>query len=380
MRPGGTACRRGSPPAARPPPWDRSGRSHASASSRGRTGGSRSPCSSPRRRTPRRTWCPCWRRSGSAARRPSRFHSTTGGALTLAEIGHHGAAPRAPIGRSPPYRDVRHITLAAVTGSARRSARTLATVAAAAAALITADGTGAAGAPGTYATAAVPAAAAAASGALAAARLPLSGKVVGIDPGHNGRNYTDPAYTGRRVWNGREWEDCDTAGTETDGGYTEALFNFRVAGYLRADLIRDGARVVMTRTANSGVGPCVNTRSYLINSGHADGAPAWGRGFAILEPVADGPNDKVIAASARLGADIRAAMLARTAMPPSNYDGRNGISHRDDLAGLNLTKVPKVLIEVGNMKNAADARMLTSATFQRQVAGALLAAIITFLK
>jgi N-acetylmuramoyl-L-alanine amidase len=220
------------------------------------------------------------------------------------------------------------------------------------------------------------------------ARLPLRGKIVGIDPGHNGRNYTDPAHIGWQVWNGREWESCDTTGAETNGGYAEALFTFRVAEYLRAGLIRDGARVVMTRTTNSGIGPCVDRRAAIINGGHAnvaidihaDTAQSWGRGFAILEPVADGPNDKVIGPSARFGADIRAAMLAGTRMPTSNYDGSGGIKYRDNLAGLNLTKVPKVLVEVGNMQNATDAAMLTSAKFQQQVARALLAAIIQFLR
>jgi N-acetylmuramoyl-L-alanine amidase len=223
--------------------------------------------------------------------------------------------------------------------------------------------------------------------AVASAALPLKGKIVGIDPGHNGLNYAYPSYLAHQVWNGREWEDCDTTGTETNGGYTEALFNFRVAEYLRADLIRDGAKVVMTRNNNSGHGFCVTTRSFIINEAHAnvavdihaDGAPSWGRGFAILEPVADGPNDSVIASSARLGTDIRAAMLAGTSMPVSNYDGTNGINHRDDLAGLNLTKVPKILIEVGNMKNATDAGLLTSASFQQEVARALLNAIVKFL-
>jgi len=223
---------------------------------------------------------------------------------------------------------------------------------------------------------------------LKAKEPPLKGKIVGIDPGHNGGNFTDPASIAWQIWNGREWENCDTTGTETNGGYTEALFTLRVAGYLRADLIRDGARVVMTRTANSGIGPCVDRRASIINGGHAnvavdihaDGAASWGRGFAILEPVADGPNNNVVGSSARLGADIRAAMLAGTRMPTSNYDGYNGIKYRDDLAGLNLTKVPKILIEVGNMLNATDAAMLTSAKFQQQVAGALLAAIVRFLR
>ena len=216
---------------------------------------------------------------------------------------------------------------------------------------------------------------------------PLAGMTVGIDPGHNGLNGTDPAYLNRLIWNGRQWETCDTTGTETDTGYTEALFNFRVAMFLRADLLRDGAQVVMTRTTNHGVGPCVNRRAQIINHSHAnvaidihaDGGPPSGRGFAVQEPEADGPNNHVIAASARFGRDIRAAMLAHTAMPVSTYDGVNGLVQRNDLAGLNLTRVPKILIECGNMRNATDAALLTSTLFQRRLAGAFEAAIIRFL-
>jgi len=230
--------------------------------------------------------------------------------------------------------------------------------------------------------------AAAPARAAAGSPLPLAGEVVGIDPGHNGRNFTDPSFLDRQVWNGREQEDCDTTGTATDGGYTEAQFNFQVAGYLRADLVKAGARVVMTRTSNDGIGPCVTERAAIINASHADvavdihadGAPSTGRGFTVLEPVADGPNDGVIASSGRFAADVKAAMLTGTAMPVSNYDGTNGTKLRDDLAGLNLTTVPKILIEVGNMKNPTDAAMLTSAAFQQQVAGVLLRAITMFLR
>ena len=218
-------------------------------------------------------------------------------------------------------------------------------------------------------------------------RKPLAGVIVGIDPGHNGLNGTDPAYLNRLIWNGRQWETCDTTGTETDAGYTEALFNFRVAMFLRTRLLRDGARVMLTRTTNQGVGPCVNRRAQIINRSHAsvavdihaDGGPPAGRGFAVLEPVADGPNNHVIAASARFGRDIRSALLTRTAMPVSTYDGVNGLVQRNDLAGLNLTRVPKILIECGNMRNATDAALLTSTLFQRRLARAFEAAIIRFL-
>jgi N-acetylmuramoyl-L-alanine amidase len=228
---------------------------------------------------------------------------------------------------------------------------------------------------------------AAAPGASASGAKPLAGKIVGIDPGHDGLNGTDSAYIDQLIWNGTGWEACDTTGTETDSGYTEAQFNFNVASYLRTFLQQDGAGVVMTRQDNDGIGPCVNRRSQIINEAHAsvaidihaDGGPSWGRGFTVLEPVADGPNDKVISSSERFGGEVRSAFLAGTSMPASDYYGNDGIIFRADLAGLNLTTVPKVLIECGNMRNGTDASLLTSTNFQKRIARALLAAIIRFL-
>jgi N-acetylmuramoyl-L-alanine amidase len=216
---------------------------------------------------------------------------------------------------------------------------------------------------------------------------PLAGKIVGIDPGHNGHNYTDPAYINSPIFNGHNQETCDTTGTETDGGYTEAQFNWNVATYLTADLKAEGATVVLTRNSNDGVGPCVTTRSQIINRAHADvaidihadGGPPGGRGFAILEPVADGPNDGVIGTSERFGRDLLDSYRALTGMPVSTYDGTGGIVDRDDLAGLNLTTVPKVLIECGNMRNATDAALLVQPSFQRLAARAMAQAITRFL-
>jgi N-acetylmuramoyl-L-alanine amidase len=71
----------------------------------------------------------------------------------------------------------------------------------------------------------------------------------------------------------------------------EARFNWNVAVYLRADLTRKGL---------NGLGPCVDTRARILNRAHAnvsidiqaDYGPRSGRGFTVLEPVADGPNNK----------------------------------------------------------------------------------------
>jgi N-acetylmuramoyl-L-alanine amidase len=217
--------------------------------------------------------------------------------------------------------------------------------------------------------------------------LALAGQIVGIDPGHNGLNYSASPVINQPIWNGHEAESCDTTGTETAGGYTEAQFNFDVATYLKTDLEAEGAQVVMTRPTNAGVGPCVTTRAAIINSSradvavdiHADGGPVGGRGFAILEPVADGPNDGVIAASYAFAASLRTIFAATTGMPVSTYDGVDGLQPRNNLAGLNLTAVPKVLIECGNMQNPTDAALLVTPAFQQSAAAAMARAITEFL-
>jgi len=215
----------------------------------------------------------------------------------------------------------------------------------------------------------------------------LDGKVVLVDPGHNGGNFNAPSVINRLIWNGRETEACDTTGTETDGGYTEALFNWHVALYLTADLRAEGATVVLTRTSNTGVGPCVTERAAIGNAAHAnaavsihaDGGPPGGRGFAILEPVADGINNTIVGPSAVLGVDLRTAFEKGTREPVSSYDGINGIQPRDDLAGTNLSRVPKVFIECANMRNTADAALATSARWQARAARAIAAGLAAFL-
>ena len=215
----------------------------------------------------------------------------------------------------------------------------------------------------------------------------LRGKVVAVDPGHNGGNFAAASVIGKLIWNGRETESCDTTGAETDGGYTEAQFNWNVAVYLTAELRAEGATVALTRTSNTGVGPCVTERAAIGNevhanaaiSIHADGGPPGGRGFAILEPVADGTNDAIIGPSVILGADLRSAFAGGTGEPFSSYDGTDGIQPRNDLAGINLSTVPKVFIECANMRNAADAALVTSPRWQATAARAIAAGLTAFL-
>lgn len=214
-----------------------------------------------------------------------------------------------------------------------------------------------------------------------AGRRRLSGRTIVLNPGHNGGDFAAPQQINRLVPAGRgRVKACDTTGTATDSGYSEAAFNLAVARLLRRLLIAQGARVVMTRTTNTGVGPCVNERAAIGNrahadavlSIHADGGPAGGRGFQLLYPPNAGETVPIYTASLRLAHAIGGAILASGLLPPSTYAGHGGYMERYDLAGLNLSTRPAVFVELGNMRNSTDAGLEMSDGGRRRLARALL--------
>jgi N-acetylmuramoyl-L-alanine amidase len=216
----------------------------------------------------------------------------------------------------------------------------------------------------------------------------LRGAVIAIDPGHNGENYLHAAEINQLVNAVTEMKPCDTTGTKTAAGYTEAAYNFDVATRLAAILRQAGATVVLTRTTNTGWGPCITERAAIGNQAHADaaisihadGGPANGVGFHVIEPVPiPGYNAAIVPASDRLAVDIRDAYHQGTGEPYSNYVGVDGLIARNDLGGLNLSTVPKVFIETGNMRNVWDAARLSDPGFRQQVAQALAVGLQRFL-
>jgi N-acetylmuramoyl-L-alanine amidase len=67
-------------------------------------------------------------------------------------------------------------------------------------------------------------------------------------------------------------------------------------------------------------------------------------------------------------------------MPYATYLGRAGLDVRTDLGGLNLLRVPGVMIETGNMRNATDARRMSSAAWRARAARALADGVTRFLE
>jgi N-acetylmuramoyl-L-alanine amidase len=220
----------------------------------------------------------------------------------------------------------------------------------------------------------------------------LSGKVVAIDPGHNGENGAHPEAINKPVvaYADGQTKACDTTGTETnDGRLTESLFNLEVAKDLAARLRSSGVKVVMTRTTNSGVGPCINQRAAIGNragadvaiSIHADGDEAAGaHGFDVIYPRRDElVRPAIRGPSKQLATRVRDALVG-AGIPPANYVGSNGLDARDDLGGLNLSTVPKVLAELGNMRSASEASKLEKSAYRARLAAALATGIERFLR
>ncbi|MFB8051744.1 N-acetylmuramoyl-L-alanine amidase [Streptomyces rubiginosohelvolus] len=222
---------------------------------------------------------------------------------------------------------------------------------------------------------------------------PLTGRTVVIDPGHNPGNRDHTREINKQVDIGTGRKECDTTGTATNDGYAEARFTLDVSHRLRALLEAEGARVRLTHDADRPFGPCIDERARIGNeakadavvSVHADGSAVGNRGFHVILPagVKGGGADtsKIVKSSADLGARIAGHFARTTGSAPSNYIGGNtGLDTRDDLGGLNLSTVPKVFVECGNMRDPKDAALLTAASWRQKAAQGLADGIASYLK
>ncbi|MFD3887097.1 N-acetylmuramoyl-L-alanine amidase [Streptomyces microflavus] len=285
----------------------------------------------------------------------------------------------------PPTRRARPLLLAAAL-----AALCLTTVAGCGGSPDTTDGAGAGASPS--ATPTTPASPSP-SPAEPLPRGPLTGRTVVIDPGHNPRNREHTEEINEKVDIGTGRKECDTTGTSTDAGYPEARFTLDVSHRLRELLQAQGARVLLTHDDDRPFGPCIDERARIGNeakadavvSVHADGSAVGNRGFHVILPAAvkggGADTSKIVKSSADLGARIAGHFVRTTGSAPSNYiGGGTGLDTRNDLGGLNLSTVPKVFVECGNMRDPKDAALLTSATWRQKAAQGMADGIADHLK
>ncbi len=216
----------------------------------------------------------------------------------------------------------------------------------------------------------------------------VAGRTIVLDAGHNGGNAAHSNEINAQVDAGNGVRKaCDTAGTAGDDGYPEHEFTLAVAQAVRDELVASGANVVMVRDDSAGWGPCITQRAAVGNAAHADAAlsihadgnlAAGARGFHVILPSVTAGGGQVVAASASLGTALRDQVVT-TGMPTSNYLGSGGLITRGDLGGLNLSTVPKVFIECGNMREATDLALLEDPVWRARLAHALAVGFDTYL-
>ncbi|MEW2418765.1 N-acetylmuramoyl-L-alanine amidase [Streptomyces sp. NPDC046866] len=226
----------------------------------------------------------------------------------------------------------------------------------------------------------------------AAAKNPLAGKTVVIDPGHNTGNFNHIAEIDKKVDIGTNLKECDATGTSTNAGYKEAEFTLDVSRRLRTVLQARGLKVVFTHDGERPWGPCIDERARIGNqanadavvSVHADGESEGNRGYHVILPakVKGGAADTapIVGPSRELGEKIAANFARTTGTSPANYlGGGTGLVVRDDLGGLNLSTRPKVFVECGNMRDSKDAALLTNPDWRQKAAQGIADGIVGFL-
>lgn len=208
--------------------------------------------------------------------------------------------------------------------------------------------------------------------------LPLEGKYIGINPGHQNKNFdnaisdsVDPRYSDITI---------GTWGRTT--GIPEYALNLTVALKLRDALEAQGARVLLSRLTND-IRISNYRRTALLNSEkvdvalliHADGN--HDPGLAGLHMIASSnqmyQRGKVLNKSLLLANTLQTEELNATAAKD------RGVGQRDNLTNLlSLCHMPVALIEMGYMTNKNEDRLLNTAGYQKKLVDGLVKGFLRY--
>lgn len=235
------------------------------------------------------------------------------------------------------------------------------------------------------------------AGVDAAPRAPkadeLAGKTVFLDPGHQGSAVGHDLA--KQVPDGRGgMKDCQTTGATSVTGKAEHTITWEVAQLVKAALESKGARVLMSRDDDTGWGGCVDERAEAASrsgadvavSLHADststGADSGKTGFHMIVPTLPIPDkavDAVQSGEGRKASNTMRDAFKSAGFTPANYAGAvDGVQTRPDIAAVNLTRVPAVFVEMGNLSDPVEAAALSNPTGAARYAVAITNGITKF--
>ncbi|SIS03933.1 N-acetylmuramoyl-L-alanine amidase [Williamsia sterculiae] len=230
-----------------------------------------------------------------------------------------------------------------------------------------------------------------ATAAPAAKGTALTGKTVFLDPGHQGGSAGQKLD--KKVPDGRGGtKDCQTTGATSVNGVPEHTVNWDVTQLVKAGLESQGAKVLLSRQNDTGWGGCVDERAKAATASkadvavniHADSTSASAdpskSGFHVIVPqlpIPDANVNKVQSTTGLAASKVMRDAFKKTGFTPANYAGVvDGLQTRSDIAAVNLTGVPDVFIEMGNLANPTEAAQLTGKDGQLKYALAITDGIV----
>lgn len=189
-------------------------------------------------------------------------------------------------------------------------------------------------------------------------------KVIVIDPGHQGKGNSEKEAVGPGASTMKA--KVSSGGTGVYSKKTESQINLEVGLKLKTELEARGYTVVMTRTSQN-VNISNQQRANIGNSHnasavihlHCDGGAASARGAHTIAPSKNNPYcPQIYNASSMLAQNVINAYCKATGIKS------RGISYRDDLTGINWSKVPSIYLEMGFLSNAEEDKLLSDSRFQ----------------
>ena len=204
-------------------------------------------------------------------------------------------------------------------------------------------------------------------------------KIVVLDPGHQAvqDKEKEPLGPGSKILKNRV--SSGTRGVAT--GVYEYELNLLFSLKLRDRLLEEGFEVLLTRTVHD-VSISNKERAEMANEAgadvfiriHANGSENRDKqGIMTIHPSSDNPFvGHLSEESLRLSRDLHDEMVSWT-------EGKSaGIHAMDNMVGINWSKVPVSIVELGYMSNEEEDRLLNTEAYQAKLVEGLVKGIVKY--